>query len=263
VPQIIVVEDWWRRHFEQRARWATDEADASAWSIAGLTARLALFARLSSALIASPASAVLDLGCGAGTYAGWLGDQGHHVTAMDYAFEMVCRARVAHDRARFVVADGYHAPFRSDTFDAVLCIGVLQFCAEPEALIAEAARLTRPGGIVLVESLNPFYFAVPAIKVAERVRYRRTLPLQRHAPRVVERALRAAGIAVSARVPLYVVAAPDRWTTAVVGAITRCLRRIPGLRGLAASALWWYGAKQAAADRARSAALVRDAGCAS
>jgi SAM-dependent methyltransferase len=164
-PGHAAVDAWWRRHFEGRGQWSSGEAQLSAWSTEGLAARLAVFDRLLPGLIAGPDVAVLDLGCGAGTYAGLLARRGHAVAAIDYALPMVRRARAAHGLARVAVADGQSVPFRPASFDLVLCIGVLQCCEGPRALLAEAAGLLRPGGALLVESLNPVHFAAPGIRL--------------------------------------------------------------------------------------------------
>jgi 2-polyprenyl-3-methyl-5-hydroxy-6-metoxy-1,4-benzoquinol methylase len=241
MPRQSVVDAWWRRHFEDRAQWTSAEAQVSAWSTEGLTARLSTFDRLLAELIGRPGIAVLDLGCGAGTYVGLLAGQGHGVTAMDYAFPMVRRARAAHGHARFVVADGHRVPFRAASFDLVLCIGVLQCCERPRALIAEAAGLVRPGGALLVESLNPLHFVVPAIKLLELVRCRAASPVVRHPAWAVERWLESSGIDVRGRVPIYVAPPRGMWPA---GLVVRACRRLPVLWRLGATALWWHGRKR-------------------
>lgn len=242
--ETSTVEAWWRRHFENRGQWTSDDARVSAWSPEGLTARLAAFERLLPGLIAGPSAAVLDLGCGAGTYAGLLARRGHAVTAIDYALPMVRRARAAHRRARFAVADGQRIPFRPASFDLVLCIGVLQCCQWPRALIAEAAALVRPAGALLIESLNPVHVAVPGIRLLELARVRASSPLVRHRTRAVEQWLDSSGIEVQGRVPIYVVPPRGMWPARLL--VRACLR-LPGLSRFGASAIWWHGRKRPAA----------------
>lgn len=235
------IDAWWRRHFADRAQWTSGEAQVSAWSTAGLTARLSVFDRLRAEVVTGPGLAVLDLGCGAGTYVGLLAGQGHHVTAIDYALPMVRRARTAHGGACFVAGDGQRLPFRPASFDLVLCIGVLQCCERPGALIAEAARLVRPGGTLLVESLNPLHFVVPGLKLLELVRRRLAAPVVRHPARAVERWLEASGIEVRGRTPIYVAPSAAAWPA---GLMVRTGRRLPGLRRFAATAIWWHGRRR-------------------
>ena len=236
-----IVDAWWQHHFEGRAHWTSDEAQVSAWSTAGLTARLSAFDRLRPEIAAGPGLAVLDLGCGAGTYVGLLAGQGYRVTAIDYAFPMVRRARAAHGGARFVAGDGQRLPFRPASFDLVLCIGVLQCCERPGALIAEAARLVRPGGALLIESLNPLHFVVPGLKLLELVRSRRPAPVVRHPVRAVERWLEAGGIEVRGRTPICVAPPPAMWPA---GLMVRACDRLPGLWRFGATAIWWHGRRR-------------------
>lgn len=240
-PETTAVEAWWRRHFEKRGQWTSDDAQVSAWSTEGLTARLATFERLLPGLVAGPGAAVLDLGCGAGTYAGLLARRGHAVTAIDYALPMVRRARATHGRARFAVADGQRVPFRSASFDLVLCIGVLQCCERPQALIAEAAALVRPGGALLVESLNPLYFAVPGIRLLELARVRVASPIVRHPVRAVDHWLESSGIDVRQRVPIYVTPPRGMWPARLVA---HTCRRLPPLARFGVTAIWWHGRKR-------------------
>jgi SAM-dependent methyltransferase len=206
-----------------------------------LTARLSAFERLLPEVAAGAGLAVLDVGCGAGTYAGLLAGRGHGVTAIDYAFTMVRRARASHGGARFVVADGRYAPFRSGSFDLALCIGVLQCSGRPWALIREASRLLRPGGVLVVESLNPLHFGAPGVRLLSLLRCRPASPLVRHPARAVERWAESSGIEVRGRVPIYVDPPRTMWPARLM---VRACRGRPGLWRFGATAIWWYGRKR-------------------
>lgn len=245
LPREMAIEEIWRRHFERRAEWAISDAQRSAWSADGLAARLAAFENLLPELASNSDAVVLDLGCGAATYTTLLAKKGHAVTAVDYSFPMVHRARASHARARFAVADGHHAPFKTASFDLVLCIGILQYSAKPAVLIGEAARLVRPGGALLVETLNPVHFVVPAIKLLELSGWRSRSPLLlRHSVSEVEKCLDTAGIARSGRVAIYVLPTSDGYAASAVRVVTRSLRRVPPLRRFAVSAIWWSGRRR-------------------
>ena len=65
-------------------------------------------------------------------------------------------------RVEFQVADGNALPFPEASFDLVLCNSVLHHLAEPEKLLAEMARLAKPGGAILLRDLRrPGRFAYP------------------------------------------------------------------------------------------------------
>jgi SAM-dependent methyltransferase len=95
---------------------------------------------------------VLDLGCGTGELTRALAQGGIRATGADISSEMLRRAaREPGSRAGWVQLEpGWHAlPFRSASFDAVVAASVLEYVTEPVAVLAECARVARPGGVVL------------------------------------------------------------------------------------------------------------------
>jgi len=95
---------------------------------------------------------------------------GPAVTALDLTTAMLGRARRRAQRLRravsFVLGDATALPFPSCTFDAVVLHLILAVIPQPELALAEAARVTRPGGRLLV--LDKF------LKPGERAPLRRT-----------------------------------------------------------------------------------------
>src|SRR5215207_2031428 len=94
-------------------------------------------------------SSVLDLGCGAGMLA-LLGRKGVALTGVDLSEECALAAR----------RNGYDVtcaarltrlPFRADSFDYVVSLDVLGHVefGEKDAVLAEVARVLRPGGVTL------------------------------------------------------------------------------------------------------------------
>ncbi len=57
-----------------------------------------------------------------------------------------------HDR--LVQADARRLPFRDHSFERVMAITLLEFLAEPDAAVAEMARVTVPGGRLVIGALN-------------------------------------------------------------------------------------------------------------
>ncbi len=57
-----------------------------------------------------------------------------------------------------VVGDAHAMPFDDGSFDAVVLSAVLQYCRDPLRVAAEAGRVTRPGGVVMVNApfLQPY-----------------------------------------------------------------------------------------------------------
>lgn len=99
---------------------------------------------------------VLDVGSGDGTVAELLAPRAKSYTCLDASEAMIAAARkrlASCDNVRFVVADGERVPERDARFDAVLLFHVLTQTTRPAAMLAEAARLVRPGGVVCVATL--------------------------------------------------------------------------------------------------------------
>ncbi|MBI3493775.1 MAG: class I SAM-dependent methyltransferase [Acidobacteria bacterium] len=108
----------------------------------------------------TPASArrVLDIGAGPGVFTRQLLDRGADCWVVDLSHEMVATAsrHVPGDlrRACFMVGDLDRLPFADGSFDAALCVGVLQYLPSLEFALAELARVTARGGHVIVTFPN-------------------------------------------------------------------------------------------------------------
>jgi SAM-dependent methyltransferase len=101
------------------------------------------------------AVSVLDLGCGAGGELARLVDDGARVsnlTGVDLLPPRVQAAAESLPKARFAVANGAELPFRDEAFDLALLFTVLSSVLDRDLrarIGAEAARVLRPGGVVL------------------------------------------------------------------------------------------------------------------
>jgi 2-polyprenyl-3-methyl-5-hydroxy-6-metoxy-1,4-benzoquinol methylase len=113
----------------------------------------------------------LDAGCGSGTLARNLLEAGANVLGVDAAEEMIDLARelarqdvakqdvVRHDepsrRLRFEhIATIAHLPLGDQSLDGILCSSVLEYVPDPEACLAEFARVLHPGGLLVVSVPN-------------------------------------------------------------------------------------------------------------
>jgi ubiquinone/menaquinone biosynthesis C-methylase UbiE/DNA-binding transcriptional ArsR family regulator len=98
---------------------------------------------------------LLDVGTGTGRMAELFGPRADRVTAFDKSPEMlrIARARLQHlpsDKVQLVPGDFGALPFADSVFDTVLFHQVLHYAQEPEAVLAEAARVTRPDGQIAI-----------------------------------------------------------------------------------------------------------------
>ena len=111
----------------------------------------ALAERLDELLVLSGDERALDVGAGTGALAFALAARVREVVAVDKNEEMAERARGdAPANVEVVVADAEQLPFDGFTFDLAVTARTLHHTPRPELLVAELARVTRPGGTLLV-----------------------------------------------------------------------------------------------------------------
>lgn len=125
-----------------------------------------------TAVAARPHEAqVLDVAAGPGNVAVELLARGaHHVTALDLSQAMLAEgARRGRDGLSFVGGDAQQLPFPAASFDAVTISFGLRNLADPQRALREFARVTRPGGRLVVCE-----FAAPLNPLVRHV-YRRYL----------------------------------------------------------------------------------------
>lgn len=109
-----------------------------------------------------PGSQVLDVATGTGDLAFELGSRvtpGGRVVALDFAEPMLVHARrKAAGRelpVTFVTGDALDLPFDKGTFDAVTCAFGLRNIDGRERALREMARVTRPGGTMVILEMTP------------------------------------------------------------------------------------------------------------
>jgi ArsR family transcriptional regulator len=103
---------------------------------------------------------VLDVGTGTGRMAELFEPAADNVVALDNSPEMLrlARARLQHfapGRVELVQGDFTALPFPDASFDTVLFHQVLHYAQFPEGVLAEAARVTRPGGRLAIVDFAP------------------------------------------------------------------------------------------------------------
>jgi SAM-dependent methyltransferase len=92
----------------------------------------------------APRARVLDAGAGEGAYA-------HHFQAQRYVGADLGIGDAAWDYRRLdVLADLSSLPFREGLFDAILNVVTLEHVREPGCVLAELARVLKPGGELLL-----------------------------------------------------------------------------------------------------------------
>lgn len=129
---------------------------AEAWdSIRSLhVAESAVEKAIQQALGDKPVGRLLDIGTGTGRMIELLGPKAIQATGIDKSSEMLRLARVKLEAAGIPSslrqADMYALPLGEGSADSVVIHQVLHYAQNPAAALAEAARVLRPGGRLLV-----------------------------------------------------------------------------------------------------------------
>ena len=109
-----------------------------------------------SALDIKPGQRILDLAAGTGTSSAPLVQSGAQVVAVDRSPGMVRIGQQRQPSVSFAVGDGAALPFEDQTFDAVTVSFGLRNMPDPQNVLAELARVTKPGGrLVICEFSTP------------------------------------------------------------------------------------------------------------
>ncbi len=102
------------------------------------------------AVDARPGQRVLDLAAGTGTSSLPFAAAGAAVVASDFSLGMLRQGRSRYPALTFVGGDATGLPFQDDAFDAVTISFGLRNVVDVAGALAEMARVTRPGGTLVV-----------------------------------------------------------------------------------------------------------------
>ena len=165
---------------------------------------------------------IVDVGCGAGLVCEPLARLGAAVTGLDAATASIEVARLHAVRSDLAI-DYRDTPAEAvlagpERFDVVLALEVVEHVVEPAAFLATCAGLLKPGGLLIVSTINRTMKAYAlAIVAAEQVL--RWLPRGTHqwdkfvTPEEIEQALRPAGLTPVDCVGLIYHPLFDEWRT--------------------------------------------------
>jgi SAM-dependent methyltransferase len=111
-------------------------------------------------LEAAPIESLLDAGTGTGRMLELLAPHIRRGVGIDVSPEMLAIARDRLARAganhcQVRLSDVYRLPFAAEGFDVVLFHQVLHYLDDPQAAVAEAARVLKPGGRMVIADFAP------------------------------------------------------------------------------------------------------------
>jgi methionine biosynthesis protein MetW len=127
-----------------------DQANAAAY--AGGNHRIDLAIR-----VVEGGKRLLDLGCADGVLAEQLLPRFSEAYGVDISETALEAARKRGIRTHRVNVDQEPLPFPADHFDVITCLDIVEHVFEPRVLIAEVARVLRPGGSLYIAYPNMRY----------------------------------------------------------------------------------------------------------
>lgn len=103
-------------------------------------------------------SSVLDVGCGDGLTSGkWISESGMKYVGVDISANAVEEAMRSGLNA-VKIKDASTLPFALSSFDAAVCIEVLEHLFDPKGTIKDIVRVLKPGGVFIATVPNTVYW---------------------------------------------------------------------------------------------------------
>jgi 2-polyprenyl-6-hydroxyphenyl methylase/3-demethylubiquinone-9 3-methyltransferase len=99
---------------------------------------------------------LLDIGCGGGLLTNHLSQLGHKVHGLDCSQSSleIAKERDLTQRVMYHQGSALNLPFEAESFDVVCAMDLLEHVEEPEKVIAEAARVLKPGGLFFFHTFS-------------------------------------------------------------------------------------------------------------
>ena len=160
---------------------------------------------------------LLDVGCAGGELAALLATRGWRVHGAEAEHALARAARARGVDAREVDLDRAPLPWSDGAFDAVVAAEVIEHVIDTDHLLAEIARVLRPGGALVITTPNlaslenrlrlllgryPMWMDV-GVEGAGHLRY--------YTPRMLRHQLARHGLRVERHVGNWVPLVPQRW----------------------------------------------------
>jgi SAM-dependent methyltransferase len=144
-----------------------------------------------------PSGDALDAACGTGRWTEYLAARGHRVVGVDSSPDMLARPADRVPAGEFRRGQLHRLPLDDDSVDLVVCALALTHVPELEPVMAEFARVLRPGGHVAISDMHHEVMARTGGAKAEGPGGRRgRMPSYRHTAGDYLRALLPAGFQV-------------------------------------------------------------------
>lgn len=101
-------------------------------------------------------SRCLNIGCSTGIMDSFIAPHVGHITGIDIDQDAInyANANFSSSKASFVLGDAMRVDFADSIFDVIVCSQVYEHVPDPGRMMAEVARLLKPGGVCYFAATN-------------------------------------------------------------------------------------------------------------
>jgi SAM-dependent methyltransferase len=164
VSELAYVREYFSEHARQWLRRAYDDGRHPRSYPVGIQ-RLRLTMEVVVERLGSRRGQLVDLGCGGGELCAHAADLGFEVVGLDIAGGMIGEAErrrgtlseAGQRRLRLREGDALASGLPASGADAVTAIGLVEYLDNDDQFFREAARLLRPGGVLVVSCRNRLF----------------------------------------------------------------------------------------------------------
>jgi len=114
----------------------------------------------------------LDVGCAGGLYlrliSGLQNSKELYTVGLDVAKNYLLKAKKEVSEGSWVLGDSHKLPFRSNSFDLILCLEVLEHLSNPEMAFTELARVSGKYILISVAGENIFYHFAKKLRLVKQ-----------------------------------------------------------------------------------------------
>jgi len=198
IPVIMEADEQtevWQRYFRRRAEALGDSEAANSYF--NLRSFRIIRDNLLKLVGRPEGLSILDVGCGTGHFTGSLAEA-NRLVGVDTSLEMAAFAR--NKGLAAVCSTGIKLPFGPAGFSLVIATNIIQSFPEGGPFVAEAARVLRPGGKLILCAPNRRNPSMAALRRIERRKYRH---LSVYSAAELRRLFTAAGLRVASLLFFY------------------------------------------------------------
>ncbi len=104
----------------------------------------------------TPGGRVMDIGCGTGEMLQVLQKHQFQAFGLDYSLKMLqaVSKSISDQRVPLINGEIEALPFKDETFDGLICAGVIEYLNEDQQALSEIARILKRGGFAIITLSN-------------------------------------------------------------------------------------------------------------